>query len=132
MRLNRKTSLFAISLLVLFVSLPATYQARPTPSATLLCLQDDSDPSIQLVFDISNGSYTFCCGGTTFTGFGVVTRRGNIFSLQAYGPTRRVTAYVDGSANRGNAALQILPGGSVCTITDRNTTNDTCTCSMAL
>ncbi len=128
MRLNRKTSLFAILLLVVFVSLPAAYQARPAPPATLVCLQDDSSPGIQLQWDISSGAYTFCCGATTLSGFGIVTRRGNIFTLQAYGPDRRVTAVFDGGVNRGSAALQILPGGSVCTITDRNTANDSCSC----
>jgi len=131
MRLNRKTSLFVILLLVVFVSLPAAYQARPAFPVTLVCLQDDSSPGIQLQWDISSGAYTFCCGGTTFTGFGVVTRRGSTFSLQAYGPNRRVTAVFDGAVNRGSAALQILPGGGVCTITDRNTTNDSCTCGSS-
>ena len=128
MRLNRKTSLLAILLLAVFVSLPAAYQARPAPPATLVCLQDDSSPVIQVQWDTSSGSYNFCCGGTTFSGFGVVTRRGSTFTLQDYGPTRRVTAKFDGGVNRGSAALQILPGGGVCTITDRDTTNDSCSC----
>ena len=128
MRLNRKTSLFAILLLVVFVSLPATYQARPTPPGALICLQDDSNPGIQLQWDPSTGAYTFCCGSTTVSGFGVATRRGGVFTLQAHGPDRHITAVFDGTANRGSAALQILPGGSVCTITDRNTTNDSCMC----
>jgi len=129
MRLNRKTSLLAILLLAVFVSLPAAYQARPVPPAMFVCLQDDSSPGIQLQWDTSSGAYTFCCGATTLSGFGVVTNRGSRFSLQAYGPDRRVTAVFDGGVNRGSAALQILPGGSVCTITDRNTANDSCSCS---
>ena len=128
MRLNRKTSLLAILLLVVFVSLPAAYQARPVFPATLVCLQDDSSPGIQVQWDTTIGAYTFCCGATTFSGFGVVTRHGSIFTLQAYGPDRRVTAVFNGAVNRGSAALQILPGGGVCTITDRDTTNDSCSC----
>ena len=67
MTLNRRTSLLAILLLAVFVSLPAAYQARPAPPAFNICLQDDSNSFTVLQFDTSTGFYAFCCGGTTFT-----------------------------------------------------------------
>lgn len=93
-----------------------------------VCLQDDSDPSIKFIANSTTGAYTFCCGGTTFTGIAQVTRRGEVVSFAQLATDRRVRAIHDGSVFKGNAALQFLPGTTKCTIGDRDTRNNTCAC----
>lgn len=94
-----------------------------------VCLQDDSDPSIKFLGDSQTGAYTFCCGGTTFTGVAQVTRRGNVVAFTHNAPDRRVRAISDGSVFKGNAAVQSPPGTTKCTIGDRDTRNNTCACN---
>jgi hypothetical protein len=47
-------------------------------------------------------------------------------------PTRRVTASVDVgmSPKRGNATLQQPPGSVLCTILDRDLSNNSCNCTF--
>lgn len=92
------------------------------------CLQDDSDPNRVVQFNARTGEYRFCCGGTTFTGQGMVTARGCIATIQHNGPDRRVQITFDGSVNAGSASLQFPPGTIRCTIQDRNTRNNSCVC----
>lgn len=131
MRLNRKMSILAPLLLVVFVALPSAYQARTTRISTGVCLQDDSNPAVMVQWDTVTGAYSFCCGGTTFTGVGLVTNRGQISTLQVYASDRRIVATSDRGANRGDASLRFLPSGVFCTIMDRDTTNDSCSCGMS-
>lgn len=92
------------------------------------CLQDDSDPSRVVIFNAKTGEYRFCCGGTAFTGVGTVTVRGCVVTISHNPPDRRVLLTFDGSVKKGTASLQSPPGNIKCTITDRNTDNNTCNC----
>jgi HYR domain len=98
-----------------------------TVSVFSACLQDDSNPTNVVLFNLS-GEYRFCCNGTIFTGTGIATVRGCIVSIQHNPPDRRVLLTFDGAVHRGTASLQSPPGTIKCTITDRNTLNNTCTC----
>lgn len=94
------------------------------------CLQDDSNPSTVLLFNTTTGDYIFCCGGTSYTGTGSVTAKGSTFTLQHNAPDRRVLGKLDSAVNKGSASLQVPPGNTICTITDRDTTNNSCTCQQ--
>lgn len=93
-----------------------------------VCLQDDSNPSTVLLINSTTGDYRFCCGGTTFTGRGTVIVRGCTITLQHNPSDRRVIASIDNSVFRGTASLQSPPGTIKCTITDRDTRNNSCAC----
>jgi hypothetical protein len=91
-------------------------------------LQDDSDPSIVLLWNSITGAYRFCCHGTIYTGVGKSTVQGCIYTLQHNPADRRVLGRVDKAVHSGTASLQAPAGVTRCTITDRNTLNDTGTC----
>jgi hypothetical protein len=129
MKFNLKMGLFAALLFVVFASLPSANQARPINGFDI-CLQDDSTPAVQLQWSSVSGAYRFCCGGTAYTGTGAVSNKGKVSSLKVEGTDRYIVATFDGGTNRGSAALRYFPTGVVCTIADRNTANDTCTCGM--
>jgi hypothetical protein len=93
-----------------------------------VCLQDDSNPSIVFLGNTITGAYRFCCGGTVYTGVATVTKKGNVATFQHNPPDRRVQASVDGSVFKGTASLQSPPGVTKCTITDRDTRNNSCVC----
>jgi hypothetical protein len=93
-----------------------------------ICVQDDSDPSIVLLWNSQTGAYRFCCRGTTYTGVGKVLTKGSISTIDATAADRRLVGRRDQSVFRGTAALQVPPGTTVCTITDRDTRNNSCTC----
>jgi CSLREA domain-containing protein len=90
-----------------------------------VALQDDSNPSIILLWNSITGSYRFCCNGITFTGVGKASIQGCVNTLEHNPADRRVLARVDKSVHTGNASLQAPAGTLRCTITDRNTLNDT-------
>ena len=92
------------------------------------CLQDDSNPAIVVLFNAATGEYRFCCGGTVFTGVGTALVKGYIVTIQHYPADRRVLIKFDGAVGAGSASLQSPPGSIKCTITDRNTKNNTCAC----
>ncbi|MEK6321839.1 MAG: HYR domain-containing protein [Acidobacteriota bacterium] len=92
------------------------------------CLQDDSNPSLVVVFNSQTGEYRFCCGGTIFTGTGTVRVRGCVVTIQDNAPGRRVRITLEGSVNRGSASLESPPGTLTCLISDRNTTDNNCAC----
>src|SRR5262249_39702490 len=60
-----------------------------------VCLQDDSNPNNVLLFNASSGAYRLCCGGTTLTGQGVLSRQGCILTIQDNSADRRLLAKVD-------------------------------------
>jgi hypothetical protein len=93
-----------------------------------VCLQDNTNPNNVLLFNSVTGDYLFCCNGTTFTGRGKVTRRGQVITLDQATTDRRVTGRIDGTAKTGSASLQSPPGTLRCTITDSNTADNTCNC----
>jgi hypothetical protein len=91
-----------------------------------VALQDDSNPSIILLWNSITGQYRFCCNGTTFTGIGKATRQGCVYTLQTPTATdRRILGRHDKAVHAGSGSLQSPPGATRCTITDRNTLNDT-------
>jgi len=63
------------------------------------------------------------------TGTGKITKKGSLITLEHIATDRRVLIKLDGSAKAGTASLQAPPGRVVCTITDKNTTNNTCVCN---
>jgi hypothetical protein len=89
-------------------------------------LQDDSNQATILLWNSNTGAYRFCCNGITFIGVGKGTSQGCVFTLETpNAPDRRLLARVDKAVHSGTASLQAPPGNTRCTITDRNTLNDT-------
>jgi hypothetical protein len=99
-----------------------------TVSVFDVCLQDDSNSGIVFQGNSITGAYRFCCGGTVFTGTARVTKKGKMISFDQSAPDRRLLARDDETIFKGSAALQFPPGVLKCTITDRNTRNNTCLC----
>jgi hypothetical protein len=95
-----------------------------------VCLQNDGGGA-SLQINTQTGDYSFCCGGQTYLGRGIVTIRGATVTLQDFSGNRRLLAKVDKAVNRATASLQLL-GGLVCTITDRNITNNSCSCGSSI
>jgi subtilisin-like proprotein convertase family protein len=93
-----------------------------------VCLQDDSNAATKLVFNSATGEYRFCCGGTLYTGTGVVAKQGCTVTLTDSSGGRRVTARVVKSAFSGTASLQSPPGTLKCSITDKDIRNNVCVC----
>jgi len=92
------------------------------------CLQDDTNPANVVLFNAASGQYRFCCGGTVFSGVGTVVVKGCTVTIQHNPVDRRVLLKFDGGTSVGSASLQAPAGTVRCTITDRNTRNNTCTC----
>lgn len=97
-----------------------------------LCLQDETIPGNSVLFNPVTGQYTFCCNGMTFTGIGTLTVRGCVVTIEHNGPDRRVLIKFDGSVRKGTASLLSPPGTIKCTITDQNTSNNSCSCSAGV
>jgi HYR domain. len=93
-----------------------------------ICLQDDSNPLIVVFVNTATGDYRFCCNGTVFTGKGKLTIRGSVYTLEHNATDRRVLVTDDESSHKGNASLQVPVGTTRCTISDRDTRNNTCLC----
>lgn len=92
-------------------------------------VQDDTNPATVLLFNSITGDYRLCYNGKTYTGVGLVKKQGCIVSLDdTQGPTRRLTARVDFSVARGEAAMQMPAGTMLCTLLDRDLRNDTTLC----
>lgn len=94
-----------------------------------LCLQDDSNGN-RIQINTTTGEYWFTtCSGITLGGTGTVTKRGNTITLQHNAADRRVTAKIDSASKKGTASVQTFSPSRMYTITDKNTTDNTCTCS---
>jgi subtilisin-like proprotein convertase family protein len=93
-------------------------------------LQDDSAGcNATVVFASIGGAYQFCTNGATITGTATkVTIKGSTITLEDNRADRRVSIKYDASTHRGSATLQNPIGVVRCSITDRNTLNDTCSC----
>ena len=92
------------------------------------CLQDDSNPGVVFLGNSVTGDYRFCCNGTVFSGRATVYKKSSVVTFEHNPADRRVLAKKDGALSRGTAALQSPPGSIRCTITDRDTRNNTCQC----
>jgi hypothetical protein len=93
-----------------------------------LRLQDDINPSTVLLVNSQTAQYRLCANGQTYTGTGIVTKRGCTITLTHNASDRRLQASVDTSMGRGNATLQISTGLMMCSITDRDIRNDSTLC----
>lgn len=101
-----------------------------TVTASLdICLEDDSVAANELRFNSITGDYLFCCGSMTVAGRGKVSKKGCTITLTDNSTGRRVNATVDTCQSRGSATLQSPPGSMLCTITDRDIRNNSCSCS---
>ncbi len=97
------------------------------------CVQDDTVPGKVILFNTVTGEYRACCGTSfTLTGQGTVTRQGCIYTLQHNAPGWRVTARIDFAVKKGSGSMQLTPGNTVCTITDRDIRNNTCQCALRI
>ncbi|HVS82388.1 MAG TPA: hypothetical protein VHE60_11705 [Pyrinomonadaceae bacterium] len=96
------------------------------------CLQDDSNPRTVILINTFNGDYIFPQpGGVNLGGTGTVNRKGCIITLTDSRPDRRVQSTLDPCTQTGSASVQTSPPNKPkikFTITDRNTTNNTCSC----
>jgi hypothetical protein len=90
-----------------------------------ICLQDDSNPSTKLTVNLQTGAYQFNCGGSVFTGRGTITLNGSSVTVTDNSGNTRLSMNFTQSTNSGTASFQ-PPTGGICTITDRNTSNNTC------
>lgn len=90
-------------------------------------LQDDAANGV-LRWNSSTGAYIYCVPGTTFTGTGVSTVSGSVYTLRHNSVDRRLKGTFDSSLLRGSAALQSFALGRTFTIADRTTTNDNYVC----
>jgi hypothetical protein len=119
------------ALLITDIALVSTAHILVPVFSSDACLKDDSSGA-ELRFNTMTGNYVFCYGeGLTMSGVGkVVTHASTVTLTQGENELdRRIVVTMDRLAKRGTASLQ-APGGSlICTITDRNTANNTCTCT---
>jgi hypothetical protein len=117
-----------------------TTTAGPSCSFTVtlavfsFCLQDDSNPGSVVLVNASTGDFSFCCGGTPVaSGRGNLTTRGCAGSIDNSKGDRQVHIQWDTAANNGNGAgtayVQKRNDKTICQITDKNMSNDTCQCS---
>lgn len=104
-------------------------QVMQGPTTFDLCLQDDSNGNI-LVLNSTTGEYQFSnCKGVSLSGVGSLLKKGCLVTLQVNGPDRRIQVRLDTCSKLGSASIQLLSQGTNYTITDRNTSNDTCVCA---
>ena len=96
------------------------------------CLQDDSRPQTVILINTFTGDYIFPqASGANLGGNGAITRKDCIFTLTDNRPDRRVQSKIDPCTQTGSASVQASPPNSPkvkFTITDRNTTDNTCAC----
>jgi endo-1,4-beta-xylanase len=91
-----------------------------------ICLQDESNPGNRLLINTSTGQYRLLCGGTLYSGTGVVSMRGCMFTLAHNAVGRRLHANVEIPIGRGNATFVLLGTGTSCQVIDRNLANNNC------
>lgn len=94
-----------------------------------MCLQDDSSGNL-LQFNSTTGDYQFvnCESNLTLSGKGTLMQRSGNITLQHNAADRRVSVKLDTRVKRGTASIQVFSLGRTFTITDRDTTNNTCGC----
>jgi hypothetical protein len=96
-----------------------------------VCMQDDSNAAVVLLFNSLTGNYLFCCGGTIYTGTGTVQKLGSTITLTHNTTDRRVTARFEGALYRGTTSLQSPVGVTKCSISDRDVRNNSCVCAAS-
>jgi hypothetical protein len=93
-----------------------------------LCVQGDNDRNLLLV-NTTTGEYQFnSCTGITVSGTAMISIRGCSILLQHNAPDRRLLARIDACARTGTASLQLLSQGVRLSISDRDFSNNPCSC----
>jgi len=108
-----------------------------------VCLQDDTAPARRVLWNTFTGDYIFTnpfpppkpsgqppqtdsTTPTSLPGTGKITMKGCIFTLEHNAPDRRVMSRIDQCTKTGRASVQTVSPKVKFTITDRNTTDNTC------
>jgi hypothetical protein len=92
-------------------------------------MQDDSNSNVKLLINSLAGLYRMCCGGTSVSGRGLISRIGGDLTLQHNATDRRLLARYSMASFAGTASLQLPPGVTLCTIRESNSRNNT-NCSL--
>jgi photosystem II stability/assembly factor-like uncharacterized protein len=93
-----------------------------------LCVEDDNNSGILQINSLT-GEYKFTnCGGLTLEGTGTLTKKRGILTLEDNVNDRRVLVKHDMNSNKATASIRILSQAVNLSITDRNTTNNLCSC----
>jgi len=94
-----------------------------------ICMQDESNGNL-LQFNSTTGEYRFtdCRKGLILTGIGPVRIRFCKVELSASKPDHSITALANICTKQGTASVKLLPSGRMLTISDRDTSNNTCAC----
>jgi hypothetical protein len=93
-----------------------------------VCIQDDANPTTVFLGNSLTGDYRLCCGGVTFTGKAKVSRVGNVVTFEHNATDRKLLVKDDEGSFKGSASFQFPQGVTRCTISDRDTRNNSCTC----
>ncbi|MFY9555523.1 MAG: HYR domain-containing protein, partial [Blastocatellia bacterium] len=104
-----------------------------TVSAFSLCLQDETNPGNVVLFNTTTGEFRFCCNGVVIaTGIGVLNIKGCQGTINDQKGDRRVQITFNTSAKNGRGAgtafVAVGPNVPRCSITDKNMSDNTCTC----
>lgn len=95
------------------------------------CLQDEKRGN-ELRFNSKSGDYVFCSGGGfKLSGTGSLSKNTNSVTLRE-GPSeldRRLVVEFDAALKKGTAVVRFLLDGTKLTIRDKNTTDNSCSCS---
>jgi len=93
------------------------------------CLQDDSNPGNVVFVNARTGDYLFTpSGGTSLSGTGTISRTGCTITLTDNPPDRKVQGNIDPCTKTGSASVQIFSPKIKVTITDKNMSDNTCSC----
>jgi hypothetical protein len=104
------------------------YEVIPPVQSFDLCIQDDSSVTILRV-NSNTGAYELRnCHSLLLSGVATLTRKGGLITVQDFGSDRRVLAKVDSGINKATATAQLFSPAVTYTISDRNTSDNTCTC----
>jgi len=129
-------SVFPVGVTTVTCSTTAGPSCSFTVTVNSFCLQDDSSPGNVVQVNAQTGDFTFCCGGVAVaSGRGTLTTRGCTGSIDASKGDRQVHIQWDTAANNGlgagTAYVQKLSSKTICQITDRNMSNNSCQCGAA-
>jgi uncharacterized delta-60 repeat protein len=94
-----------------------------------VCLQDDGNGNL-LQFNSTTGDYIFsnCRKGLTLVGTGAVSTRFCKIEFRDRRADRALSASINSCTRSGAASMQVFSQGRTFTITDEDTTNNTCAC----
>ncbi len=100
-----------------------------------ICIEDNTNPANVVLASSTTGDYVFCCGATTVSGTGTVTKKpGGFITITHTTSTKKVTIQVLPPLNvnqpvTGAASLQMPVGTTLCNFKDSNIANNSCNCT---